>query len=61
MVKPKIYFSFKKMFSLDGTSPSPMLFTTTTNPSKTDVSSRHQQIIDAFLNDGKKKDIFRNK
>ena len=28
------------------------------NPSKTDVSSRYQQIIDAFLNDSKN-DIFR--
>lgn len=41
-----------KIFLLDGTSPTPMLFTPiTTAPS--DLSSRHQQIIDAFLNDGK--------
>jgi hypothetical protein len=38
----------------DGTSPTPMLFTSINNL-KNDISSRHQQIIDAFLNDGKKK------
>jgi hypothetical protein len=31
-----------------------MLFTST-NTTKNDISSRHQQIIDAFLNDGKEK------
>jgi hypothetical protein len=41
-----------KTVNLDGTSPSPMLFTTTNSP-RSDISSRHQQIIDAFLNDGK--------
>ncbi|CAF5155270.1 unnamed protein product, partial [Rotaria sp. Silwood1] len=32
------------------TSPSPMLFTSI-NTTKSDISLRHQQIIDAFLND----------
>ncbi|CAF3428235.1 unnamed protein product [Rotaria socialis] len=36
--------------SNDGTSPSPMLFTSMMT-NKNDMSSRHQQIIDAFLND----------
>jgi hypothetical protein len=31
-----------------------MLFTSA-NTTKNDISSRHQQIIDAFLNDGKEK------
>lgn len=42
-----------KIFFADGTSPAPMLFTPmSTVPS--DLLSRHQQIIDAFLNDGRK-------
>jgi hypothetical protein len=36
----------------DGTSPTPMLFASINNQ-KNDISSRHQQIIDAFLDDGK--------
>lgn len=43
---------------LDGTSPSPMLFTMINPPKTNDISSRHQQTIDAFLNDGK---IFKKK
>jgi len=55
--KIKVYLK-KKIFFLisliDGTSPAPMLFTSA-NTTKNDISSRHQQIIDAFLNDGKEK------
>ena len=36
---------------LDGTSPSPLLFASATGAAN-DVGSRHQQIIDAFLDDG---------
>jgi hypothetical protein len=48
------FFLLLKISILDGTSPSPMLFTSI-NTTKNDISSRHQQIIDAFLNDGNTK------
>lgn len=36
---------------LDGTSPTPLLFSSIMS-TKNDITSRHQQIIDAFLTDG---------
>jgi len=52
--KINFFFFLLKISILDGTSPSPMLFTSI-NTTKNDISSRHQQIIDAFLNDGNTK------